>query len=290
MIQNLYVAVFGEVLFDCFEGGPRVPGGAPFNVAWHLKALGHDPLFISRIGHDDDGRVIRGIMEQWGMTWLGLQSDPEHATGEVTVSVREGEPHYHIHADRAYDFIDVALLPRLPLQTLLYHGTLAMRSPLSRQALNALLVAAPDCVFVDINLREPWWSRDVVMEALHTARWGKLNLNEMRQIGYQGGDTEQLIERMRGDFDLDQLIVTCGSDGAYLCCRDSGMHFEPAAPQSHVIDTVGAGDAFSAMAIHGLCSGLPAAEILHTAQRFAAAIVGQRGALVHERSFYRGYR
>lgn len=290
MIQNLHVAVFGEVLFDCFEDGARIPGGAPFNVAWHLQALGHDPLFISRIGHDAGGHVIRGIMEEWGMTWAGLQSDPEHATGEVTVSVRDGEPHYEIREDRAYDFIDAALVPRLPPQTLLYHGTLALRSPVSRHALNALRTAAPDCTFVDINLREPWWSRDVVLTCLQGARWGKLNLDEMQQLGYDVSEPEQAVDAMRNDFDLDQLIVTCGGDGAWLCCRDTGMHFAPAVPQPHMVDTVGAGDAFSAMVIHGLCSGLPAAEILHKAQGFAAAIVGQRGAIVHDRHFYRDYR
>lgn len=290
MIHNLHVAVFGEVLFDCFEDGTRIPGGAPFNVAWHLKALGHDPLFISRIGHDEGGRVIRGIMEQWSMSWAGLQSDPEHATGEVSVNVRDGEPHYEIHAERAYDFIDAALLPRLPPQTLLYHGSLALRSPQSRHALHTLVEAAPDCVFVDINLREPWWSRDVVTDCLRRARWGKLNLDELRLLGYRGAGKESLIEQLRQDFDLDQVVVTCGSAGAYLSCRDSGMHFEPAAAQEHVVDTVGAGDAFSAMMIHGLCSGLSAAEILHKAQKFAAAIVGQRGAIVRDRDFYRGYR
>src|SRR5690606_30433519 len=239
---------------------------------------------------DEGGRVIRGIMERWGMSWAGLQSDPEHATGEVTVSVSHGEPRYEIHAERAYDFIDAALLPRLPPQTLLYHGSLALRSPQSRHALHTLVEAAPDCVFVDINLREPWWSTDVVIDCLRGARWGKLNLDELRQLGYRGAGKESLIQQLQQDFDLDQLVVTCGSAGAYLSCRDTGMHFEPAAAQEHVVDTVGAGDAFSAMMIHGLCSGLPAAEILHKAQKFAAAIVGQRGAIVRDRDFYRGYR
>ena len=290
MIHNLHVAIFGEVLFDCFEDGARIPGGAPFNVAWHLKALGHDPLFISRIGHDECGRVIRGIMERWGMSWAGLQSDPEHATGEVTVSVSHGEPRYEIHPDRAYDFIDAALLPRLPPQTLLYHGSLALRSPQSRHALHTLVAAAPDCVFVDINLRQPWWSRDVVIDCLRGARWGKLNLDELGLLGYDGADREAAINQLREDFDLEQVVVTCGSAGAYLSCRDSGMHFEPAAPQARVVDTVGAGDAFSAMMIHGLCSGLPAGEILHKAQHFAAAIVGQRGAIVSDRGFYKDFR
>src|SRR5690606_18717723 len=153
----------------------------------------------------------------------------------------------------------------------------------------ALLRAVPDNVFVDINLREAWWSKELVRECLLAARWGKLNLWEMEQIGYRREQGEQRIEKMGRDFDLEYLVVSCGSDGAYLCSRESGMHFERAAPQPQVVDTVGAGDAFSAMVIHGLCNDMLAAEILSKAQRFAAAIVGRRGAIVHDRSFYREF-
>ncbi len=289
MNRNLHVAVFGEALFDCFEGGACVLGGAPFNVAWHLQAWGDEPVFISGVGADREGQRIREAMRDWGMTDIGVQTDPDHATGEVTVSMRAGEPHYDIRSDRAYDFISDLLLPRIPPPTLLYHGTLALRNAVTRHSLDSLILQAGDCIFVDVNLRSPWWDIELVARCLLRARWGKLNQHEMAQIGYEGNDIHDTMKRMRRDFDLEQLIVTCGEEGAYVCCRQTGLHFQPTVISNEKVDTVGAGDAFSAMYIHGLRIGWPVKEALASAQRFAAAIVGRRGAIVEDREFYRRF-
>ena len=119
--------IFGEVLFDCFPDGREVLGGAPFNVAWHLQAFGQSPLFVSSVGDDEEGRHIREAMSSWGMRLEGLQFDPEHPTGRVTVTLEGGEPSYDIVADTAYDFIDPNALPSGE-PGLIYHGSLALRS------------------------------------------------------------------------------------------------------------------------------------------------------------------
>lgn len=80
------ICLFGEVLFDHFPDGKQVLGGAPFNVAWHLQALGQAPLFISRVGTDPEGEQIRRSMDDWGMDLGGLQTDPALPTGRVSVS------------------------------------------------------------------------------------------------------------------------------------------------------------------------------------------------------------
>ena len=88
--------IFGEVLFDCFPDGSQILGGAPFNVAWNLQALGKAPKFISRIGKDAQGDKISRAMQDWGMSTDYLQKDAEHSTGRVDVDIIQGEPHYNI--------------------------------------------------------------------------------------------------------------------------------------------------------------------------------------------------
>jgi fructokinase len=135
-MPHFNICVFGEVLFDRFPDGHAVLGGAPFNVAWHLQAFGERPRFLSAVGDDAPGRQIRQAMADWGMDLDSLGTDPEHATGEVVVSLEGGEPSYDIRPDRAYDHI--APPAAGPGCDLLYHGTLAVRGPRSAQALTRL--------------------------------------------------------------------------------------------------------------------------------------------------------
>jgi fructokinase len=148
--------VFGEVLFDCFPDGSRVLGGAPFNVARHLRGLGLDPLFVSRVGTDDAGDEVGAAMRRWGMDQAGLQHDPSHPTGQVTVSIADGQPSYTILPDQAYDLI--APPGQAPGIGLVYHGSLAVRRPESRRTLDGIIAGCTAPVFVDVNLREPWGS------------------------------------------------------------------------------------------------------------------------------------
>lgn len=129
---------FGEILFDVFPDGREVLGGAPFNVAWHLQGFGLAPLLISRVGADAAGERIRAAMAAWGMRLDGLQTDAVHPTGRVTVSLRDGEPSFEIVPDSAWDFIAADELPDL-IPALVYHGSLAVRHPVSAAALEALL-------------------------------------------------------------------------------------------------------------------------------------------------------
>src|SRR5690606_31337572 len=98
--------IFGEVLFDVFPDGTAVLGGAAFNVAWNLRGLGLDPLFVSRVGDDERGRGVLGAMERFGMDTSAVEVDPIRPTGVVTVAFRDGEPSYEIIADQAYDRIE----------------------------------------------------------------------------------------------------------------------------------------------------------------------------------------
>ncbi|WP_438970712.1 PfkB family carbohydrate kinase, partial [Methylophaga sp.] len=128
MNQTPQVTIFGEALFDCFPDGQSVLGGAPFNVAWHLQALGNQPKFISRVGNDTLGDTILAEMKNWQMDVGLVQQDLQHPTGRVNITFTDNEPSYDIQTDSAWDFIADSLVTTPPESGLFYHGSLAARS------------------------------------------------------------------------------------------------------------------------------------------------------------------
>ncbi len=283
--------IFGEVLFDFFPGGEQVLGGAPFNVAWHLQALGDAPHFISRVGDDPSGHAILKDMRDWGMAATGVQRDPQHPTGRVLVEIVDAEPRYEIVPDCAYDFIAAAEVPTATAGAgLLYHGTLALRNRTSRDALETLLQCGQPAVFLDVNLRPPWWRRDAVEACLRRARWVKLNRDELRQLGYRASDPESAAAAFQEDFALEQVILTSGAQGALVRTRTGELHRTVPEPAAAFVDAVGAGDAFTAVYLHGLLAGWSIPATLVAAQRFASRVVGLRGATTRDRGFYEAFR
>jgi len=279
--------IFGEVLFDCFPDGNSVLGGAPFNVAWHLQAFGMSPVVVSSIGDDELGQKVKSAMLDWGMGVSGLQLDTLHPTGSVAIEFNDGEPQYTIVEHRAYDFIDAGLLPPLPRNRLLYHGSLALRNQASRDALASLKQQRSDTVFMDVNLRDPWWSRAFVLDLAGDADWVKLNEDELAQLGNGTGDTESQARDFLATHKLKGLVVTLGAKGA-IALTDNGAHAEVTPSQIlEVVDTVGAGDAFTSVLILGISYAWPLEQTLQRAQSFASLMVGQQGATVHDQDFYR---
>ncbi|MCW8840433.1 MAG: carbohydrate kinase [Gammaproteobacteria bacterium] len=279
--------IFGEVLFDIFPDGREVPGGAPFNVARHLHGFGCDPLFISRIGEDARGERVRVAMQEWGMDMSGLQRDPEHPTGSVQIAMQGTSHTFDILPEQAYDFIDagesLALLhDKTP--ALLYFGSLIARSPVSRATLQLLRsLSLPQ--FVDINLRAPWWSPEGVDGLVRGVKWLKLNDEELEQLD-GSGDLGEAALAMWERYALELLIVTCGAKGAMFVDRHGITEGAPVALQ-HLIDTVGAGDAFSAVSILGLLRGWGHSETLERALGFAARLCEVRGAVLPDQGTYR---
>jgi len=281
--------VFGEVLFDHFPDGSAVPGGAPFNVAWHLQGFGHEPLFISSVGEDARGDEIVDAMTDWGLDVSGLQRDPRRPTGEVSVALADGQPTFDILADQAYDAIDPdrASAAAATLNGgLLYHGTLALRDATSRTALERLRDTTGATVFVDVNLRPPWYDADTVRAALDAASWAKVNEAELRELSGHDGEAGEAAVALAVRHDLEGVIVTLGGEGAIWSNRQEISASADAVAAPEIIDTVGAGDAFAAVCIAGLLRGLSAERILHTAHRFAVNICGIRGAVTRETGLY----
>jgi fructokinase len=281
--------IFGEVLFDCFPDGTQVLGGAPFNVASHLQAFGAEPLMISCIGKDEAGEEILRAMRLRQMDTSGVQIDPNHPTGKVEIVFQDNEPHYTIVADSAWDFIAAEKLPRLPEKALLYHGSLALRHEVSREALQRLKSGNNPDVFVDINLRPPWWSADSIANVIRDSRWLKINQHELRELITGTVNDETRIQHLFHKQPIDWLFLTQGEAGASAISRQGERHHIKPAAKTAVVDTVGAGDAFSSILLLGLLWNWPMPLTLERAQQFASGIVGIRGATTDESTFYQPF-
>lgn len=278
--------IFGEVLFDTFPDGREVLGGAPFNVARHLQAFGCNPLFISRVGDDDRGERVRTAMQEWGMDTAGLQCDSTHPTGIVKIAMQGTSHTFDILPEQAYDFIDaqnaLSLLHNNEV-SMLYFGSLIERSAVSRETLRALReLSLP--LFVDINLRAPWWSREGVARLLQGVDWVKLNDEELVHLGYTG-EAAGAAERMRSQYGFNLLVVTRGESGAMFVSERGTEEGEPVVV-NELVDTVGAGDAFSSVTILGLLRGWKQEITLRRALGFAAHLCEVRGAVLPDQSYY----
>lgn len=275
--------IFGEVLFDQFEDDTAVLGGAPFNVAWHLQGFGLNPIFVSRIGNDPLGEKVLASMQEWGMDTKGVQIDNDHPTGTVQVALNQGQPTFDILPDQAYDQINYELVKKLPEEkySLLYHGSLITRSSKSRTTLFNIITEKDLPVFVDINLRPPWSEPEIVKQSLQSSRWGKLNEHELASVLNKASIPDQEIEacarQLCIEMELELLIITLGEKGAYFITAHHTMIESP--PQViNLVDTVGAGDAFSAVTILGLLKNWSYDIILKHALEFSSSICGIRGA------------
>jgi fructokinase len=281
--------IFGEVLFDCFPDGSVVLGGAPFNVAWHLQAFGMAPVFISRVGDDALGRRIRDTMHAWGMDTSGLQLDSAHPTGKVEIRFVDGEPEYDIIDSQAYDFIDAGAVPPLQQGAVLYHGSLALRNAVSRHALEEIRRQYAHSVLVDVNLRDPWWQREGILQLLEGGSWVKLNEHELALLAGGARDTAEAMAQLLRDYGLQLLIVTRGSAGAVAITAAGEESRVVPRGVAHITDTVGAGDAFTSVVLLGQAHDWPLPLLLERALQFASAIVRVRGATVNDRAFYRPF-
>lgn len=284
--DNTTVVVFGETLVDAFPDR-TVLGGAPFNVAYHLKQLGLDPVLVTRIGADAEGERLFGALREAGLDARGVQVDAVHSTGRVEVTFDDGGHRFEIVENQAYDVIDAVeatAAARTVSPRLVYFGTLAQRSDVSRAALDALLAATGCPSWLDINLRTPYNGTDVIARSLEAADFLKLNDDELlivaRRLDLPGSDPELHVAELIERFDLRSVTVTCGAMGAWsldadgTCARVEGRPLD-----GPLVDTVGAGDGFAAVAILGLLRNWPQQTILERADAFARRLCLIRGAI-----------
>jgi fructokinase len=290
------VVLFGEVLADIFPDR-TVLGGAPFNVARHLKAFGQNPVLITRLGNDVLRDNVLSVMSQNGMETLGIQHDNVHTTGRVQVHIEDGKHRFEIIPLQAYDFIHPEMARTTTLSVhpvLVYFGTLAQRCEISRRALKTLLRSTNATKFLDINLRTPWYDEKTLCRSFQYANIVKLNIEELGVLAeifeLSGNKPQDQALELMNRFDFERVLVTCGAHGAWQIDRN-GQKAEVSAtnPIANLVDTVGAGDGFAAVCILGALRRWPTAITLERANFFAAAICGICGAVPDHADFYQPF-
>jgi fructokinase len=288
------VLVFGEILIDRFLDR-EVLGGAPFNVTRHLGALGCVPVLVSRIGQDAAGARLLQTLESSGLSTHGVQLDSIHPTGLVEVNLTPEGHQFDIVADQAYDHIH----PRLSRMTalaanpeLVYFGTLAQRAN-SHRALRHMLRAAGGQRFFDVNLRDPWVYADRLEWSLQHADIVKANDAELerlaRLLDLEETSAEDQAEALIQRYKLRGMLVTCGAAGAWWLDESTQVTAMTSDSVVEIRDTVGAGDAFSAVFMLGLLNGWAIPVTLQRAHHFAGAICGIRGAIPEHNDFYKPF-
>lgn len=285
------VLIYGELLFDQFPSGETVLGGAPMNVAWHLNALGFAVTMVSRVGKDELGRQARSVLQKAGLDTSEIQTDEQYPTGTVDIQLTQGSPSFDIVNDVAYDHIQLPAAPTLNKDyALLYHGSLALRNPVSRKTLEEIYAHIACPIFVDVNLRAPFWSIEQIQQLISRATWAKLNHEELAMLSgivttQQRDELIEVARSYRNQNALQALIVTCGAEGAFIVTEQDIYDMLPVIPEAF-LDTVGAGDAFSAITIAGILQRWSYQKILEQASQFAARICGIRGAIPDKKFKY----
>ena len=276
----------GEILWDMLPGGRQL-GGAPANFAYHSAALGAAGVVVSRVGDDALGREILTRLDALGLGHRFVSVDPLHPTGTVNVRLEaRGVPAYVIHTDVAWDFLpgpadDTALLELAGRADAVCFGTLGQRSAVSHEAIRAFLHdARPEALRVfDINLRQSYFSRGLVDDMLSISDVLKLNDEELPVVadllGLRSAGPAVIPHLFRA-YPLKVIALTRGGGGSVLYSA-AGASEHPGFP-AEVVDTVGAGDAFTAALVLGLLKGHPPDEINAAANRLAAYVCSQPGA------------
>ncbi len=274
------VVGIGEILWDMLPGGKRA-GGAPINFVYHAAALGAEGYAVSAIGNDADGRAIVAELKQNKIDHV-LALTP-YPTGKVLVELKNGIPAYTIVENVAWDHIPYsddasAVIRRADA---VCFGTLASRSPESRDTLIRLLQEAPaDALrFFDINLRGNYYSAELIRRYLGFANIFKLNddeIGQIRNLFSLDGTDEEICRLLLKQYNLQYLIFTAGEKFSVIYSPQGVSRLNtPAVP---VVDTVGAGDAFSGAFVYGILTGKSMADAHKNAVRVAAFVCTRSGA------------
>lgn len=282
--NNKFVVGIGEVLWDVLPEGKKL-GGAPANFAYHVSQFGLNSRVVSAIGNDKLGAEIERDFSEKGLE--GIIEKVAYPTGTVQVSLDDnGVPNYTIKENVAWDNIPfTTALKELAQHTCaVSYGSLAQRNIVSRETIHAFLDAMPKegaYKIFDINLRQNFYTKDIICESLERCNVLKINDEELvavsRLFGYPGIDLQDKCWILLAKYDLKMLILTCGVNGSYVFTPGHVSFVET--PKVAVADTVGAGDSFTAAFVSAILRGLSVSEAHKLAVNVSAYVCTQNGAM-----------
>lgn len=275
----------GEALWDVLPEGKKI-GGAPANFAYHASQFGFDSRVVSAVGNDELGEEILEVFRQKNLKHQIERVNYPTGTVQVTLD-DEGVPCYEIKEGVAWDNIPFTDdLKRLALSTrAVCFGSLAQRSEASRATINRFLDTMPDLEgqlkIFDINLRQNFYNKEVLRESFRRCNVLKINDEELvtisRMFGYPGIDLQDKCWILLAKYNLRMLILTCGTNGSYVFTPGVVSYQET--PKVPVVDTVGAGDSFTAAFCASVLKGKSVLEAHKLAVEVSAYVCTQRGAM-----------
>jgi fructokinase len=282
------IVSIGEIIWDVI-GISEYLGGAPLNFAAHARKLGHQVFLVSGVGDDDRGRRALDGLQRCGISTDFVQVIPGKRTGTAEVEIDpDGKPMFRIVRPAAYDFVDLspALARRLAelRPDWIYLGTLFHNSQLALAATLRLLEQLPDARrFYDVNLRDGNWNLTTVEQLASKATVVKLSDSEAEFLDASldaddfQGSVEHFCRRWSDQYTCKTICVTFGERGCGIY-RD-GSYAEVPGCKVKVVDTVGAGDAFSAAFLHGIEQRWEMPRCGAFANAVAALVASRRGAI-----------
>ena len=277
------IAGIGELLWDVFPEHKRL-GGAPANFSCHCGQLGAKAYTISCVGTDSLGKSLREELKNIGVDTFYVIESKEHKTGKVNVSLTDhGKPIYEIIENVAWDYIPYTQNIQELAQTLdaVCFGSLAQRSSVSHKTIQTFLQNMPQDTLkiFDVNIRQSFYSKKLIEESLRLANILKLSDEELPVLAEffnLGGDVQDQIEIIQTKFDLDLVAYTRGAEGSFLLNKSEIDDFPGI--KANAIDSVGAGDSFTASLCIGLLKGWSLDNINLFANKVASFVCSQKGA------------
>ncbi len=279
----------GELLWDMLPTGPQL-GGAPANYSVMAARLGNEATILSRVGEDALGEQTLALLRRFPVNARLVQRDSAHETGRVTVELADGQPSYVIHAPAAWDFLAETpeWVEAAHQAEAICFGSLAQRNAVSRATILAIVRATPErCERIfDVNLREPFYGAEVLHASLGLASVVKMNDAEvprvMELLGLSAGDSAEPLRAAAGALlsaypELRLVAVTCGGEGSLLVSRTDWHRHRGVS--ARVVDTIGAGDAFTAAMTHYLLREAPLSVLNEAGNRWGGYIASQAGAM-----------
>lgn len=281
--ENEIVVGLGEILWDIPPDGKQL-GGAPMNFAYHASKCGFKGYAVSAIGDDELGREAVAALDGKKLNYILETVD--YPTGTVPITLSEtGVPTYEIKEGVAWDNMPFnSRMEVLAGKTrAVCFGSLAQRSSVSRESINRFLDAIPKddkrYIVFDVNLRQNFYNEDILRESMQRCNVMKINDEELVQVermfGYPGLDLENTCWLLLGKYNLKILVLTCGVNGSYVF-TPGGKSFLPT-PKVEVVDTIGAGDSFSAVFIASVMRGCSIADAHQNAVNVSAFVCTQSG-------------